>query len=339
MQMPGFWHAGPLSVLARLLSPLGWLYGRQTISRLARPGIRVPIPVISIGNFTAGGAGKTPTTIALVQDLLARGERVFVISRGYGGRKKGPVLVDPAIHDFHDVGDEPLLIARFCPVIVARNRAAGARLAIAEGAGVIVLDDALQNPDLVKDFSLVVVDGGFGVGNGECVPAGPLRAPVRAMLAHVSAVLIIGRDEHDIAGGMAGMQISTAIMQPDAAVAAALHNRDIIAYCGIGRPEKFHATLRSIGAILRNHHDFGDHHAFTDAEAHMMLGEAQSSGAQLVTTQKDFIRLKGSDALDALRMASIAVPISLTLDPALLTQIYAALDSCRKRSSTASGLE
>lgn len=338
MHMPGFWHANGNRLLRGLLAPLGWLYGRATLARLARKGWRAPVPVISIGNFTAGGAGKTPTAIALVRALQARGMNPFVLSRGYGGSETGPLRVDLAQHVASQVGDEPLLIARSCPVIVARKRADGARLALAQGADCLVMDDALQNPDLEKDFSLAVIDGGFGVGNGACVPAGPLRAPLEAMRSHVSAALVIGADEQGVAAQLAPIPVYSSRMQPDASTDG-LKDQPVIAYCGIGRPEKFFATLREIGADVVAQHAFGDHHPFSEEEARALLAEAQAKGARLVTTEKDRMRLNGSEALNALAEASIIVPIRLSIPPDVLEMIYLACDSRRSRSSTASGLE
>lgn len=329
MKTPDFWrHRGWQSLL---LAPFGWIYGALTLRRMAKPGWRAPIPVISVGNFTAGGAGKTPTAIAIAKALTARGEAPFFLTRGHGGRERGPLRVDLSRHAAGDVGDEPLLLARHAPVIVARDRAAGARMAIAEGATCLVLDDALQNPALTKDFSLAVIDGGFGFGNGECVPAGPLRAPVGAMKPYVDAVLIIGEDETgcENACPFLGWPFFSATIQPDAASAAKLSGREVVAFCGIGRPEKFRDTLTALGAKVVALHAFADHHVFTEAEARTLL--ASAGGSLLVTTEKDHVRLKGTPALDALAARAMAVPIEITLDPALVAAIYRAVDSARSR--------
>ena len=331
MRTPAFWQRDGARLPALLLAPFGWIYGWLTLRRLRKPGWRAPVPVISIGNFTAGGAGKTPTAIAVAEALKARGESPFFLTRGYGGRITGPVRVDTAVHDAADIGDEPLLLARHAPVIVARDRAAGARLAISEGATCLVLDDALQNPALAKDFSLAVIDGGFGFGNGNCVPAGPLRAPVHAMQPHIDAVLIIGKDEMDC--GQACRSLSwpffSAMMQPDAASVATLAGRDVVAFCGIGRPEKFRETLEVLGAKIRAFHAFADHHPYSEAEARM-LGEADDA-ALLVTTEKDHVRLRGSPALEALAVRAMPVPVTVPLGLDLLEALYRAVDSARSR--------
>lgn len=329
MKTPDFWrHRGWQSLL---LAPFGWIYGGLTLRRMAKLGWRAPVPVISVGNFTAGGAGKTPTAIAIAKVLIARGEAPFFLTRGHGGRERGPLRVDPSRHAAGDVGDEPLLLTRHAPVIVARDRAAGARMAIAEGATCLVLDDALQNPALTKDFSLAVIDGGFGFGNGNCVPAGPLRAPVGAMKPYVDAVLIIGEDETGCGNACRslGWPLFSTVMHPDAASATMLSGREVVAFCGIGRPEKFRETLSALGAKVAALHAFADHHVFTEAEARNLL--ASAGERMLVTTEKDHVRLKGSAALEDLAARAMAVPIEITLDPALVAAIYRAVDSARSR--------
>ena len=331
MKAPGFWQQGGSRLPAWLLAPLGWLYGRITLRRMAKPGWRAPVPVISIGNFTAGGAGKTPTAIAVVKVLKARGETPFVLTRGYGGREHGPLRVDMARHSAADAGDEPLLLARHAPTIVARDRSAGARLAVEQGATCLVLDDALQNPALTKDFSLAVIDGGFGFGNGFCVPAGPLRAPIAEQLVHVNAMLVIGEDEAETGLKRQGKPVFRTTLLPDRETIEALTGRRLLAFCGIGRPEKFRQTLIDAGLNVETFRPFPDHHPFSEKDAEALLGAADAFEVTLVTTEKDHTRLSGGRHLDRLGEYATPVPVSLLLPEALLDALYRAVDSARKR--------
>ena len=331
MKAPAFWNREGAGWPAILLSPIGALYGWLTLRRMAKPGWRAPVPVISIGNFTAGGAGKTPTTIALANALIARGETPFIVTRGYGGREKGPLRVDPTQHGADAVGDEPLLLARTASVIVARDRVAGARLAVEQSASVILLDDALQNPALTKDFSLAVIDGGFGFGNGHCVPAGPLRAPVSGQLEHVDTVLVIGADEAGVERKMTGKPLFATRFEPDAATVSALSGRRLLAFCGIGRPEKFRQTLIEAGLDVEVFEPFADHHAFTANEAAALIKAADAFNLTLVTTEKDHARLSGNAPLERLATYATPLPVTLPLPASLLDAVYRAIDSVRRR--------
>jgi tetraacyldisaccharide 4'-kinase len=286
----------------RALSPLSSLTAALTARRLRRPAADPGIPVICVGTAGVGGAGKT----IVVLDLLARlPQRPAALTRGYGGRLAGPLLVDRDVHGPRDVGDEALLLAAVAPTIVARDRAAGARLALAEGAGVIVMDDGLQNPAVKKTISLLVIDGGYGFGNGRLLPAGPLREPVAAAAARCQAAIIIGLDETGALLHLPpGLPVLRASLAPDCA--QGLGHRPVLAFAGIGRPEKFFRSVRALGADLVATRAFGDHHAYSDSDAHRLLETAASLGATLVTTQKDFVRLPAP-----LRAVSLVVEVRL----------------------------
>lgn len=323
MRAPAFW-ADPESLAGRLLAPLGRLYGAVTLARMGRAGGGAGVPVICIGNPTLGGAGKTPVAIALLDHLTAAGARPFALLRGHGGSARTPLLVDLARHDAALVGDEALLLARHAPTVVASgDRLGGARLAAGLGASHIVMDDGFQNPGLAKDASVLVVDGGFGVGNGRVFPAGPLRAPLAPQLARADALMVVGagpRGEALAAGSP--IAVMTGRLVPDAAVIDGLRGVRLHAFAGIGRPEKVFAMLQAEGLDLSAATAFADHHPYRPAEIATLARAAATDGARLVTTQKDLVRLAGA-AFAGLRAGITAVPVRLETDPAGLARLVA----------------
>jgi tetraacyldisaccharide 4'-kinase len=290
MHAPEFWQRDGL--WPRLLEPAGWaLAGAGRLRRqLARP-LKLEIPVLCVGNLVAGGTGKTPIALALAQHLLARGIRVQCLIRGYGGTQPGPLAVDPARHDARAVGDEALLLAAVAPTVVARDRAAGGRLAVARGAGLLVMDDGFQNPGLAKDLSLLVVDGAVGFGNGRLLPAGPLREPIACGLARAQALVLIGPDQAGVARRIAGaLPILGARLAPDTGWDA-LRGRRVVAFAGIGRPQKFFAALEAHGIAVVERVPFADHHRFDTDDIARLDRLAAGADAILVTTAKDAVRL------------------------------------------------
>jgi tetraacyldisaccharide 4'-kinase len=314
MSAPGFWWRSPPAVPARLLQPIGAIYGAATLSRMRRPGTSAGIPVICVGNFVAGGAGKTPTVLALAERLAAAGESPFVLSRGYGGREAGPLRVEPDRHGAAEIGDEPLLMAGHLPVIVARDRPAGAALARAQGASLIVMDDGLQNPSLHKDLRLAVVDGAAGIGNGLCFPAGPLRAPIEGQLQETDAVVIIGAGEPgEVVAKLAqatGRPVLRAALSVVPEVRARLAGLSVIAASGIGRPEKFAATLREAGARLAGERRYGDHHPYAASDVAALIAGAKAQGCVVAVTEKDMVKLEPLWPAEE-RERLLAVPVRL----------------------------
>lgn len=296
MRAPGFWWRAPdrPGLLPRLLAPLGWLYAAGTARRLRQPGYVPQVPVICVGNLTAGGAGKTPTVIALIERLSARGRKVHVVSRGYGGSLTGPVRVVEAQHSAAEVGDEPLLLSAFAPVWVSRDRAAGVRAAEAAGAEVILMDDGFQNPAVKPALSLVVVDAGKGFGNTRCIPAGPLREPVAAGLARADLVLTIGdaqaQAQFDARWGPLPVPHLRGALRP-LQMGMDWKGERLLAFAGIADPARFFATLRAEGAELVRGEALSDHEMLSETLLRRLEAEAAAAGAQLVTTEKDAARL------------------------------------------------
>ncbi len=319
MRAPDFWRRRGLP--ARLLAPLGALYGLSVAlkARLARP-FDPGLPVICVGNLTAGGSGKTPIAIAIADRLRARGEKPFFLTRGYGGKERGPAMASRA-HSAAEMGDEALLLARAAPTVVARDRAAGARLAKEKGASVLVMDDGHQNFSLRKTLSLVVVDAETGFGNGFQIPAGPLREPVAQGLARADSVIFMGSERSEdgraakrAPGGAPDLgNYSGPVLRAHLKVdGEAFAGKTVFAFAGIGRPEKFVASLEAAGADIVGSCFFDDHHPYTEEDIAQL--KAIAGAAQLVTTEKDFVRLS-VPAREGIRMLKAA---ALFDDPAAL---------------------
>lgn len=315
LEPPRWWYGGKRAPV--LLLPAAYAYDVATELRfrLTRPQVS-PLPVFCVGNFTMGGAGKTPTAIALAHMLAEVGRKPAFLTRGYGGSESGPLPVKPD-HGAEEVGDEALLLARHFPTVVSRKRPEGARLIEEMGCDCIVMDDGFQNPSLHKDFCLAVVDGGAGFGNGRVFPAGPLRGALRRQLPRANAILILGGSvprRTALAARFAGLPVLRGDLRPAPAVSS-LAGQRVIAYCGIGRPQKFFETMKETGAVLVKGVRFPDHHPFTEKEAARLLSLASRKRAALVTTEKDFARLAGKEGrLRELRDKSFAIPVALALD-------------------------
>ncbi|MFQ6547054.1 tetraacyldisaccharide 4'-kinase [Aestuariibius sp. 2305UL40-4] len=313
MRAPRYWYERP-GVMSTLMAPVGAMYAAATARRVARPPEVEPgVPVICIGNLNAGGTGKTPTAIFLAQRLVDRGLAPHVVTRGYGGAEVGPHRVDIKTDSADRVGDEALLLAAFAPTWVAKDRAAGARAAEGAGAEVVLLDDGFQNPAVAKALSVVVVDAQKGFGNGLCIPAGPLREPVAAGLKRADLLLSIGSD---------GAQEAFATRWGEAVSIPHLRGRleplptgmpwrdlPVLAFAGIGHPEKFFATLQELGANVLHAEPLTDHQPLTNALMTRLAGDAKRLGAQLVTTEKDAVRLPA-----AFKHVVLPVPVRLVVD-------------------------
>lgn len=333
---PDFWWQPGRTIAAQALAPAGWLYGVITARRmLAKPEYRSKLPVICIGNFVVGGTGKTPFALRLAQRLSDEGYRPGILLRGYGGRFNGPVLVRPEEHCADEVGDEALLLAVAGPCVIAADRAAGARRLEAEPVDVILMDDGFQNPALYKDLSLVLVDSSVGFGNGLCLPAGPLRAPAERQIVKADGLILIGEGT---AGETAihlaarkALPILHAKLEPGAY--DHLAGRDLYAFAGIGRPDKFYRTLEGLGLCVRRTRSFPDHHRFSEADARTLLTEADDEELQLVTTSKDMARIEGSRGEMFNRLAKRTQVLNVTMALPEEDRLIAIIrDSLRRRS-------
>jgi len=331
MKAPRFWSnpAERPGWQARLLAPAAWLWrlGGWWRGRGVVP-YRAPVPVVCIGNLTAGGAGKTPMVAALLARLVAQGRNPHVVSRGHGGRlarlgSVGPHRVDPDRDRHEEVGDEPLLLAALAPVWVARDRAAGVRAAAAAGAGLILMDDGFQNPSVVKDRSILMVDAGTGFGNGRLIPAGPLREPVAGGLARADAVVLVGTGAERAAavGRWPGLAGAVAARLVPRRTGLSLAGVAVLAFAGIGRPGKFFATLRAMGAEIVEAVPFADHCAYPPVVLRRLQRRALAEDAMLVTTEKDAVRLPAG-----FRREVVVVQVHLEPDDwAAIDQVFAQL--------------
>jgi tetraacyldisaccharide 4'-kinase len=321
LETPSWWYR-KTGMVAAALSPLAALYGQAAASRMAKgEAYRSRLPVICIGNFTAGGGGKTPTALAIASLLKAMGRKPAFLTRGYGGAAKGVVQVSEG-QNAAEVGDEPLLLASAAPTIVSADRVAGAKAIESSDADVIVMDDGFQNPSLAKDLALIVVDAAAGIGNGRVIPAGPLRAPLDAQMARADALLVIGEGKKADALIASFEAAGKPVLRAKIAPAPHMDPRwlgvlPVIGFAGIARPAKFFGTLKSNGARLIASHAYRDHHRFTEKDAKGLLKEAEDKSAMLVTTEKDWARLPDEDedsALAELKHRSRPFPIVVTFD-------------------------
>ncbi|CAA2142359.1 tetraacyldisaccharide 4'-kinase [Hyphomicrobium sp. ghe19] len=320
---PSWWYGPGSGWQTALLSPIGSIVGRIASRRIenANP-YRSALPVICAGNFTAGGSGKTPLALFIAKLVAEDDREPWFLSRGYGGSLEGPVRVSADLHTARDVGDEPLLLARAAPTVVSRDRRKGAEVieSMASKRAVIIMDDGLQNPALAKDLAIALVDAKRGVGNGLVIPAGPLRAPLDVQTALANLIVLTGSDDADdrsFVDRLKGMTRAPIISAQTRAEDdnAKFRGRRVHAFAGIANPDRFFATLASLGADIIARRAFADHHMFSEAEARDLIEAAERGNAALVTTEKDIARLSGaSGARGALKERAETVAIKTSLE-------------------------
>lgn len=342
MRPPEFWNhrrgrdAAPVTRL--VLTPLSWIYFLAgALKQAVASPYRARAKVICVGNLTLGGAGKTPVTLAILAKLKARGLKVAALTRGYRGKEAGPIFVS-ATHDATDVGDEALLLAKVAPTIVAHNRAAGARLADAEGFDVIVMDDGFQNPSLSKNLNIIVVDGETGFGNRSICPAGPLREPIKSGLSRASAILYMRRNEQALRNPAKGAEfwrgpVLNAWLEPEPDAAAGFKGERIVPFAGVGRPQKVFDTFEAIGANVIVDAPYPDHYHYTDGDIDWLRRLAKKHNARLATTEKDFMRLNAEqrEGVSVLPVRAVFA-VEPALD-ALLAPLIAQIERTRETVS------
>lgn len=348
LEAPSWWYEtdgqrGPLSsIIPWLLSPAAVLYGSVAGQRLAaKPDYISLIPVICIGNFTAGGTGKTPLAIDIATRLKNHGARPTILTRGYGGTVSGPYDVDPDSDTAGRVGDEPLLLARAAPTVVCRDRIMGAKHIERTDATVIIMDDGMQNPKLAKTLSIAVVDGTRGFGNAWTIPSGPLRAPIEQQALIADAIVVNGelsaKARSRIAAANFSIPIMTGNLKP-ATKTIDLAERPIVAFCGIGNPSRFHKTLEDCRSQIRESFEFPDHHAFNDNDAEKIIATAKREDAIIVTTEKDRVRLisaKEGTALQRLFDTCLALPVAFEFKGNDSARLDAMLDMVLRQTKAA----
>ncbi|MBT4711555.1 MAG: tetraacyldisaccharide 4'-kinase [Alphaproteobacteria bacterium] len=316
---PSFWERP--SFRSTALVPISWAFAMAAKSRWARAKpLRVSVPVVCVGNLVVGGAGKTPTALAIAQRLATQGHTPHFLTRGYHGHLKGLVRVDTGLHTAVEVGDEPLLLANAAPTWVSKDRRISAQAAIKDGATVLVMDDGFQNPGLEKDVSIIVIDAGFGHGNGRLLPAGPLRERPEIGFARAHAVVMVDDEMAPTTqADTGGLPVLAAHLVPTKDSASRLGGARVIGFCGIGRPEKFFQTLEELECTVVRTHGFPDHHPYTDGDLETLRADALATGARLVTTSKDLARIPSRIA-EGLEVVEVHMEFA---DPAALDAVLA----------------
>lgn len=310
LKRPKFWQV-KFSLISILLIPFSFLYEVVSRQKLKQKSLLGPIPIICVGNFIAGGAGKTPTALYIADQLNAWGKKPFILMRGFGGNIKTATQIDIKQHNALEVGDEALMSAKYHPTIIGSDRFACAQLALQNGADIAIMDDGFQNPFLHKDLSLLVIDD-YGLGNGRLLPSGPLREKPANALKRADAVIVIS--ENSIVPKLPPNQLPMIFAKTKPIITEQLPKK-LIAFAGIASPEKFWRSLVTMGLSPIECHAFGDHHNFSEKEVDFLLARAKNFSAELITTEKDIARLQNQPAskLAVLAEKTYTLPIMLKI--------------------------
>jgi tetraacyldisaccharide 4'-kinase len=292
MKTPAWWQTRSLT--AQILLPISamWQFCAWLRPRLATP-VKLSVPVICVGNVVAGGGGKTPVALALGEATKALGINAYFISRGYGGSIRLPTRVDIARHTASEVGDEPLLLAHVLPTIIARDRVQAAKLAVEQGATLIIMDDGLQYPHMIKDFSILVMKGENPIGNGLLMPAGPLREPLASALKRSDVIIHI--DGNNVPLPQVILQSRKSVFKSKSQTVVPESINKAIAFAGIAHPVHFHQSLIRAGVEVLEFYDYPDHHPYTQHEINRLVEHAKALSVPLITTEKDLVRLRSLD--------------------------------------------
>ncbi len=310
---PAFWWSKP-GFNAWVLAPFSWVYGRVSAGKMqTASAARAPLPVICVGNFTAGGSGKTPLALAVAKAAKAEGFKPGFITRGHGGLVKQARLTgenDTAAI----IGDEAMLLMRAAPVAVGVDRLAGAKLLAEAGCTIAIMDDGFQSRSIAIDHAMIAVDARRGIGNGFVMPSGPLRAPLHVQLPLADQIIVVGQGD----AGDAVVRAASRAAKPVSRAAISPRNigkvkgKRVMAFAGIADPEKFYATLQSMGAVIVQTRSFPDHHVFADTELQSLIDD--SGDLLLVTTEKDAVRISGQSALHVqMNERIVIVPVQITI--------------------------
>ena len=292
IRTPEFWASrGPVAIALSPFSLL-WAAGSCLQRLISKPG-KAALPIICVGNLTAGGTGKTPVTAFIYDQLTKLGYRPAILMRGYGGNAEQPVWVDHSQNQANLCGDEAVMLAESRDVMVARDRLTGAAIIAASGSyDVILMDDGLQNPHIAKDFKIAIFDGSFGIGNGMLIPAGPMRIGFKTGIGDLDAVIINGPDITGIGAKLPpGLPQFSGKLRPDQCMIDSYDGAPLLGFAGIGRPKRFFETLVETGANLVHQLAFADHHPYSETDLVRLQEDASRYGAELITTHKDWVRL------------------------------------------------